>query len=197
MSDEDARGAAEEVQARLAEFTALRNEIDHSQNRQTQILGFAITAFTVMFGLATENVVFLLFVPPIALILQLLYTRHQAQVQRIGGYIRTEIEPNVPGLGWEGHFQPLCGLDRRAGFPWGRLVLQHTVPAFFLLPLAISCVLYAALVLPGSGATAALLGELLLICYLLGGIFAFLVWRSVLWETAPPEEADPASKLPG
>ncbi|HEX2349615.1 MAG TPA: hypothetical protein VHI51_14380 [Ktedonobacterales bacterium] len=98
----------------LAEYKALRTEIQNRSNAQTFILQVHITALTFTLGAAATTHYFpwLIFLIPIeASIFGLWYVDHASTIARLGEYIQTCIEPNVNKfaqttglLSWESGF---------------------------------------------------------------------------------------------
>lgn len=120
----------------LAEFTALRQEIDDFRRAQFQILALQLTITGAVFGfvLSVTNVSALLLVLPISS--YLLCGRYVAQ--HLGTlidalYIRAELSPRVPGgLGWEAwRHGPAIS---RLGLPRQRRLWLSTIPLLLGFP---------------------------------------------------------------
>ena len=164
---------------KIAEFQALKEEINHCQNRQHQILGFTLTALAILFGFSARAAHLLLFVPAFALALQLLYVREQDQIKTLGDYIRDQIEPFVPGMGWEHHVRqhPRPRRSRLENF-----ILTIAVSAFFLVVNVLACLLYVVLAIPTQTFTRSMLSLVLLAFYVVGGLLVFRIWLKALHE---------------
>jgi hypothetical protein len=89
--------------ALLTEYNALRSELVSRIGIRNQIFLGALTlaGVTFSFGLSNPSIAFVC--PIIAMCLGAAWLQHDARVREIGEYIREQIEPNVPGLGWEVH----------------------------------------------------------------------------------------------
>lgn len=98
------------VDVALAEFTSLRTEMAARVNIQAALVGVALTAIGVIFGLVLDkggNTLLLLAVPPLALIVNVLHLAESHRIGLIMDYIDGELWPylqlqvgHVPS--WEG-----------------------------------------------------------------------------------------------
>jgi len=120
----------------LAEFVALRQEIDDFRRAQFQILALQLTITGAVFGfvLSAANISALLLVLPISS--YLLCGRYVAQ--HLGTlidalYIRVELSPRIPGgLGWEAwRHGPAVS---RLGLPLQRRLWLSTIPLLLGFP---------------------------------------------------------------
>jgi hypothetical protein len=120
----------------LAEFAALRQEIDDFRRAQFQILALQLTITGAVFGfvLSVANISALLLVLPVSS--YLLCARYVAQ--HLGTlidalYIREELSPRVPGgLGWEAwRHGPAAS---RLGLPPRRRLWLSTIPLLLGFP---------------------------------------------------------------
>lgn len=107
----------------LAEFVALRAELQQRGEMQWRVMSLQITGSGAIFGFAlsnSERVPFLLIVPVVSYIFGVRYAMHNHAIVDIAKYIRTCLSVRVPGgLDWEGWI-----LDRRRSvsigyFRWG------------------------------------------------------------------------------
>lgn len=93
------------VQARLAEFAALRSEALQSFSMQWNAVALQLTATGVLvsFSLTDRSRTgFLLIVPIVSYVLNGRYLRSEYNISLIATYIMTDLSPRVPGgLGWE------------------------------------------------------------------------------------------------
>ncbi|MDB5348635.1 MAG: hypothetical protein JWP89_7012 [Schlesneria sp.] len=99
--------------ARLAEFTALRAEILLRIQLRSQLLAIAMSAFAGLFALSGNSAFpreILLIYPFLALFISHEWTYHDLRIRTIGGYIKSNIEPLIDGLGWQHSLD-----DTRAG----------------------------------------------------------------------------------
>lgn len=98
MPDDEARGP-------LAEFTALRAEIDRRGNLQQGIFVLQLTAAGAIFSFALSDparVRFLLILPLISYALCGRYCLQHLGIERVGAYVRDSLSARVPGgLLWE------------------------------------------------------------------------------------------------
>lgn len=95
-----------ELQARLAEYSALRDEILKRIDTRQQIISYTITIAAAFLTFAVGTDVFnspfpLLIYPILATFLAMAWSHSDQRAGEIGEYIREEIEPNLPGMGWE------------------------------------------------------------------------------------------------
>jgi len=97
--------AADEAAGPLAEFTALRAEIERRTTIQWNVLALQIAIAGAVFGfaLSASRREILLLVIPIATYMTFgRYIIHAVSISRIGRYIRTDLSLRVPGgLHWE------------------------------------------------------------------------------------------------
>ena len=89
----------------LAEFSALRQEIDRRSTAQQAILVLQITAAGAVGGFVLRDpgkIVVLLVVPLASFAFCSIYLENAFQIHRIGSYVRHTLSKRVPGgLGWE------------------------------------------------------------------------------------------------
>ncbi|GAB3976767.1 hypothetical protein V1634_27460 [Plantactinospora veratri] len=103
MSDDS--GSDSNLQALLAEFAALRQEILDLSAQRHNLLIYQITTAGALFGFALSgaNRTTLLLILPVST--YLLYSRYvlmRRDIARLGRYIETELSPRAPGgLNWE------------------------------------------------------------------------------------------------
>ena len=92
----------DKLQAILAEYNALRSEIQNRSNSQSHILEIHLTILALIIGFITtrpEYLKFLILVIPIeSSIFGLWYLFHKSSIEEIGCHIRNKIEPRVNGL---------------------------------------------------------------------------------------------------
>ena len=116
-SDSDSNvKTCESTDAVLAEFTALRNEIQERTRLQQQIkhLAIIIAGTVITFGLQQNEMSILLVLPILILFLYIGYADHSCHIARIGHYIKNEIGRKLSDLRWEewlasGKAQPSIG----------------------------------------------------------------------------------------
>jgi hypothetical protein len=117
----------------LAEFAALRQEIESRESRRQSLLNLHITASGAVFGYALSapgNVHFLLVLPVSTYLFCARYVTHSGFVYEIGRYIREELSDRVPGgLLWEAWHRDQPRLVRIPRF------LYPTIVAFPLVTL--------------------------------------------------------------
>jgi hypothetical protein len=92
----------------LAEFAALRQEIEARSESHQNIFVFQLTTAGALFGFALSDPARILLLLIVPMSSYLLLTRSVVQVTSIaviGEYIRDEIEPKAPGLGWERYWR--------------------------------------------------------------------------------------------
>lgn len=98
--------SADESTGPLAEFAALRAEIDALSRTKVQLFTLQLTVTGAVFSFAISNPSLgglLLIVPISSYLLCALYVSTEADALAIGSYIRAELSVKVPGgLGWEG-----------------------------------------------------------------------------------------------
>lgn len=112
---------------RLAEYNALRAEIERRSTAQQAIVALQVTALSATTALTINNgnPNLLLIMGPVSLFLALAWTDHHKQLGSVGRYIMEKIEPFVPGLGWEGWIRS-GGRLSKWGYFW-RVTLQPLV----------------------------------------------------------------------
>jgi hypothetical protein len=115
----------------VAEFVALRQEIDSTQRFQQQILALQITLSAAVFSFALSRPGLerlLLIVPITSYLLCARFVNQQRDIVRIGRYIRTDLHSRVPGgLHWE-HWRVA---NRRPG---PRVFLAWITPLLLTFP---------------------------------------------------------------
>lgn len=93
----------------LAEYNALRQEIIARSQAQQQIISLSLIVSGTLLTLGIKNgggEIFFV-IPILVFILALGWSRHDAAIKTIGGYIRYRIEPKVPWLSWETYMEGL------------------------------------------------------------------------------------------
>lgn len=94
-----------EASGTLAEFAALRQEIERRNNVQHALFVLQLTSAGAVFSFALSGrsrAAFLLIVPISTYMICARYVDQQLGIQRAATYIRTELSPRVSGgLGWE------------------------------------------------------------------------------------------------
>ena len=113
----------------LAEFQALRNEIDLKLRMFYQIYLIYFSALGLFYGYIVVNKIFdlVLAVPfaALALFYRLLYD--QLMIRRIGNYIRSNIsEKQIPAI--IDSRPPDCRQDLPAVMQWGQYNMSHPLP---------------------------------------------------------------------
>lgn len=121
----------------LAEFSALRAEINSRAARQQQITYWllVITGTLITLAMNQQEILLLLMCPVLTLFLAIRYADHGAQIARIGDYIERRIEHRLKELGWEswlssGDARPSFGRSGwAAGVAWrGVFVTMQVLP---------------------------------------------------------------------
>lgn len=113
--------SANELSGILEEYKVLRTEIHNAQARRLQILSFAAGVIGVILSISTNAALssdstipnrplliavtgsiatYAVLVPSLMMTIAT-----QQTIQRLGGYIGRFIEPKIPGLNWERHWQ--------------------------------------------------------------------------------------------
>ncbi len=95
------------------EYNALRSEILKRIEIRQQMLSVALTIAGVFLGVGITTGAVALIYPPLAMFLALGWAQNDARIADIGIYIRTHMEPGMPGLNWETYSQ-----QRRESAPW-------------------------------------------------------------------------------
>jgi hypothetical protein len=101
-TETEARDAAEQV-GLLEEYRTLRAEIASNSHLTATVFTWAITATGALIGVGVAQAKWAVFLVPFAILLPSLWfiTSQLESTVRIAEYIRTRIEPHVPGMGWE------------------------------------------------------------------------------------------------
>ncbi|MFG1793691.1 hypothetical protein [Nocardia sp. NPDC049149] len=92
----DTENASRIVQCALAEFAALRNELDDFSRAQRTIMNLNISGNAVIVGFVLSHKAgpqLLLVVPYLSITLGLLYQTYLLQIERIGDYVNDVIRP--------------------------------------------------------------------------------------------------------
>ncbi len=120
----------------LAEFTALRAEIVSRITLQAALVGIGLTALGVILGLVVKkdgDQRLLMAIPPLALVVNLLYSAETYRMSELGTYVRTRLWPYLrdsadPSLdSWEGYLA-----DRRKSLWRLPLIALVDIPAMGL-----------------------------------------------------------------
>lgn len=101
------------------DYNALRGEISKRIDLRQQLNSASLTLTGLFLGvsLANESVGTVAFVyPPIAAMLALSWMQNDLRISDIAYYIRKNIEPNVPGLGWETYLSEKRKVPRKDSF---------------------------------------------------------------------------------
>lgn len=127
-------GKQSKIEARLAEFKALRDVIDRKRANQYTILAFTVSASAILLGLILVNgrYVYILAIPPFFILSELLYLDILLGLGAVAKYILEEIEPKIPGLGWQRY------VKRRTTSS----IFQYVIHLVFILPILGSVVMY-------------------------------------------------------
>lgn len=126
----------------LAEYGHLRQEILDADKANYQVLGFLLAATGLLFARAFElpnpaqGALTLAIVQVFAFPCHLLLRANRRRVWRIATYLRTFVEPRLPGLQWESR---LHGLRLAGGSPSRSRYSTHVVSTESLTLLLISC----------------------------------------------------------
>ena len=104
--------SARALDVSLAEFNALRAEILNRSTAQSALIGLGLTAIGVIFGVVASDggdESLLLAIPPLAMIVNLIYASETSRIAAIGKYIQLSLWPSLSrqvGGGipsWEAH----------------------------------------------------------------------------------------------
>lgn len=123
------------VDIMLAEFSALRAEIDNRTSAQQRISYsmLFITGTLITLGINQREILLLLISPVLTLFLAIRYADHDAQIARVGDYIERRIENRLRELSWE-HWlysddaHPCYGRSGRArGLAWRGIFVSMQV----------------------------------------------------------------------
>ncbi len=87
----------------LAEFTALRDEIQSRSIAQKQLISltFIISGTLLTFGMTHNKIELFFLIPIFIFFLASGWGNHDDAIKSLGSYIREEIEPYAQGLEWE------------------------------------------------------------------------------------------------
>ena len=106
------------------EYNAIRAEILKRIELRQQIMAVTLTFAGVFLGFGLENETVALIYPPIAMFLAFAWAQNDFRIRDQAQYIREQIEPNLPGLGYETYVQ-----QKRMGAggmrSWRFVVLSH------------------------------------------------------------------------
>jgi hypothetical protein len=114
---------AEGYEGPLAEFVALRAEVQMRGEMQWRIMSLQITGSGAIFGFAitsNERFALLLIVPVTSYMLGTRYAMHNHAIVDIAKYVRTRLSARVPGgLGWEDWVINRRRVESIRIFDWG------------------------------------------------------------------------------
>ncbi|NUM77600.1 hypothetical protein HUU40_24825 [candidate division KSB1 bacterium] len=107
------------------EYSHLRSEILKRIELRQQIATVTLTLAGIFLGLGvtTESVV--LIYPPLATFLALGWAQNDFRVRDLAKYLREEVEPKMPGLGYELYIQKKRGMKAGGLGSWRFVVLSH------------------------------------------------------------------------
>src|SRR5262245_5953103 len=130
----------------LAEFAALRNEIDTSTKGQMQLFTVQLTVAGAIFGFVLSHrglIALLLVVPISSYLLGARYINLESSMLLAGRYITENLSDRVPGgLGWEAWWR--AQHRKTEGLQGWALPLWLNFPGAAMLALGWSAVLYVA-----------------------------------------------------
>jgi hypothetical protein len=141
--DDSGEAAAGSVTAALAEFQALRAEIQLHLGSEARLVALNLTATAAISAAVIQyraSGLLLLIVPPLSMALGFSWLGHRIALYVLGAYVRDELWPFVqsrlrsPLPSWEERW---CG---RRGVLHNRLVLNASEPALFIAPAALALV---------------------------------------------------------
>jgi hypothetical protein len=110
------------------EYSALRAEISQRIDLRQQLNSASLTLTGVFLGvsLANESVgTVALVYPPIAAMLALSWMQNDLRIAEIAVYIRENIEPKIPGLGWETRINKQRQAPKKDSASFRFVVLSH------------------------------------------------------------------------
>jgi hypothetical protein len=106
------------------EYNAIRAEILKRIELRQQIMAVTLTFAGVFLGFGLENETVALIYPPIAMFLAFAWAQNDFRIRDQAQYIREQIEPHLPGMGYETYVQ-----QKRMGAggmrSWRFVVLSH------------------------------------------------------------------------
>ena len=124
------------IEARLAEYAALRQEIQNRSGLQQTLIGLNVTAIGALVGLVLSTKASssaLLILPPICTTLAFLWIDHHRVIREIGLYIVEEVWAWIPS------WQLAHGRGRNSGWFWvpiGLIWITPSVGALIAAPLS-------------------------------------------------------------
>jgi hypothetical protein len=127
------------VQALLAEYSALRNEILQRLSGHWIMFAFQLTVTGVVFSFSlssSSRTGFLLIIPIVSYAVSAEYLRNERMIRKLGEYIRLKLSTKIPGddvLGWESWLLPKLGSE--SSIIW-LSPLPVTAPGISLIALA-------------------------------------------------------------
>lgn len=84
------------------EYATLRQELLNRLDARQQMLSIALTLAGAFTGIGwSMGAIVLLLYPLIALLLAAAWAQNEIKLWQLAAYIREQIEPRIPGLGWE------------------------------------------------------------------------------------------------
>lgn len=85
------------------EYNALRDEIMSRIELRSQLMLATLTLAGIVFGVGLNTPAVAFVFPILATFLSAAWRQHDARINEITVYIYEQIEPRLPGLGWETH----------------------------------------------------------------------------------------------
>jgi hypothetical protein len=83
------------------EYNALRDEVMDRIQLRSQVMLATLTLAGIVFGVGLSSPAVAFVFPVLATFLSAAWLQHDARISEITTYIREQIEPRLPGLGWE------------------------------------------------------------------------------------------------
>lgn len=121
----------------MAEFNALRAEIIQLNTAQAAFVGISVTALGVILGLGLSkdgDERLLLTIPPLGIVVTLVYAGYAYRASSIGGYIRTELWPYLCSrVGHLPSWEATVNAQRRSRRGIFKAITDAPAPVLFLV----------------------------------------------------------------
>jgi hypothetical protein len=105
------------------EYAAMRDEILTRLRIRHQVVAVTLAVSGAFLGVGITNPAVALVYPPLAALLALAWGQNDHRIRDIARYVRDEVEPLLPAVGWESHIEA-----RRSGTgvgSWRFVVVAH------------------------------------------------------------------------
>ena len=124
----------------LAEFTALRDEMQNRSIAQRQLisLAFIISGTLLTFGITHNKLDLFFLIPMFIFFLASGWGNHDTAIKAIGSYIRDAIEPYAQGIEWESSVQRTEAEKQNVvGVLWATIHFRGTFLLLQLIPIVV------------------------------------------------------------